>query len=91
MITQRGLVLRRKPTNYHSDKLRKMPIGHFYDVITNGFGIMFSYASRIQDPADRWRIAAYIRVLQASQNATEADIPAGTNLDAPAAPTEGGH
>ena len=81
MITQRGLVLRRKPTNYHSDKLRKIPVGHFYDVITNGFGIMFSYASRIQDPADRWRIAAYIRVLQASQNATEADVPAGTNLD----------
>jgi mono/diheme cytochrome c family protein len=89
MITQRGLVLRRKPTNYHSDKLRKIPIGHFYDVITNGFGIMFSYASRIQDPADRWRIAAYIRVLQASQNATEADVPAGTNLDAPAASTTG--
>jgi mono/diheme cytochrome c family protein len=84
MITQRGLVLRRRPTNYHTDKLRKMPVGHFYDVITNGFGIMFSYASRIPDPADRWRVVAYIRALQASQNATEADVPAGTNLDAPA-------
>ena len=94
MITQRGLVLRRKPTNYHSDKLRKMPIGHFYDVITHGFGIMFSYASRIQDPGDRWRIVAYIRALQASRNATESDVPPGTNLDEsarpPGPPTLGG-
>ncbi|MFN8220070.1 MAG: cytochrome c [Fimbriimonadales bacterium] len=68
MITQRGLALKKKPGNYHTDRLRKMPIGHFYDVMTNGFGIMYSYASRVE-PADRWAIAAYIRALQLSQHA----------------------
>jgi len=67
MIATRGLSLRREPGNYHTDRLRKMPLGHFYDVMTNGFGVMYSYASRIE-PEDRWKIAAYIRVLQASQN-----------------------
>lgn len=70
MIAQRGFALRRPPGNYHTDRLRKMPIGHFYDVITNGYGAMFSYASRIQDVNDRWAIVAYVRVLQKSQNAT---------------------
>jgi hypothetical protein len=79
MIAQRGLALRRQPGNYHTDRLRKMPIGHFYDVITNGYGIMFSYASRVE-PDDRWRIAAYIRVLQRSQFAKMTDLP--DNLDA---------
>ena len=46
----------------------KAPVGHFFDVMTNGFGAMPSYASRVE-PDDRWRIAAYIRVLQLSQNA----------------------
>jgi mono/diheme cytochrome c family protein len=78
MIAQRGLTLRRQPGNYHTDRLRKMPIGHFYDVITNGYGVMFSYAARVE-PDDRWRIAAYIRVLQRSQYAKLADLPA--NLD----------
>jgi len=75
MIAQRGLALRRQPGNYHTERLRKMPIGHFYDVITNGYGIMYSYASRVE-PDDRWRIAAYIRVLQRSQNAKPSDLPA---------------
>ncbi|MCS6831387.1 MAG: cytochrome c [bacterium] len=65
MIAQRGLALRRQPASYHTDRLRAMPIGYFYDVITNGFGVMYSYASRIE-PEDRWAIAAYIRVLQKS-------------------------
>ena len=68
MISKRGLSLRRPPANYHTDRLRKMPIGHFYDVMTNGYGVMFSYASRVE-PEDRWAIAAYIRVLQQSQHA----------------------
>ncbi len=76
MIAQRGFSLRRPPGNYHTDRLRKMPIGHFYDVITNGYGAMFSYASRIQDTKDRWAIVAYVRVLQKSQNATLNDVPA---------------
>jgi len=68
------LALRRQPASYHTDRLRKMPIGHFYDVITNGYGIMYSYASRVE-PDDRWRIAAYIRVLQRSRNAKLTDLP----------------
>jgi len=73
MISQRGLALARQPASYHTDRLRKMPVGHFYDVITNGFGVMYSYAQRVE-PADRWRIAAYIRVLQLSQNAKVTDL-----------------
>lgn len=68
MITQRGLALKKKPATYHSERLKKMPIGHFYEVMTKGFGVMYSYASRVE-PADRWAIAAYIRALQLSQNA----------------------
>lgn len=74
MIAMRGLSARRQPASYHTDRLRKMPIGHFYDVITNGYGVMYSYASRIE-PDDRWRIAAYVRILQRSQNAKLTDIP----------------
>lgn len=68
MIAQRGLALRRPPATFHTDRLRGMPVGYFYDVITNGFGVMYSYASRIP-PEDRWAIAAYVRVLQLSQHA----------------------
>ncbi len=68
MIAQRGYELRRPVGDYHTDRLRRMPTGHFYDVITNGYGAMFSYASRIE-PQDRWAIAAYIRALQLSQHA----------------------
>jgi cytochrome c553 len=80
MIAQRGLALRRQPGNYQTDRLRKMPIGHFYDVITNGYGVMYSYAARVE-PDDRWRIAAYIRVLQRSQQAKQSDIPADQHLE----------
>ena len=71
MIVQRGFP---QPPSYHIQRLRDAPVGHFYEVITNGFGAMYSYASRIE-PADRWRIAAYIRVLQFSQNAKIDDVP----------------
>ena len=71
-----GLVPRRgfkQPPSYHQDRLRGQPIGYFFDVITNGFGVMPSYASAV--PAqDRWAIAAYIRVLQMSQRAHLADL-----------------
>jgi hypothetical protein len=73
MIAQRGFSQRRPPGNYHTDRLRKMPIGHFYQVITEGYGVMYSYASRVETP-DRWAIAAYIRVLQTSQNAPVAEL-----------------
>ena len=65
-----------KPPSYHIPRLQKAPLGYFYDVITNGFGIMPDYASQIP-PEDRWKIVAYIRALQLSQNATRADVPAG--------------
>lgn len=64
MIVRRGFV---KPPTYNDDRLRNAPVGHFYDVITNGWGRMNSYASMIP-VADRWAIVAYIRALQISQN-----------------------
>jgi hypothetical protein len=54
--------------------LRNAPVGHFFDVMTNGYGTMYSYASRVS-VKDRWRIAAYIRALQLSQHATLDDVP----------------
>jgi mono/diheme cytochrome c family protein len=72
MIANRGLQLRRPVGNYHTERLRNMPVGHYYDVITNGYGAMYSYASRVE-PRDRWAIVAYIRALQLSQNASPAD------------------
>jgi cytochrome c553 len=64
MIVQRGFL---PPPSYHSDRLRNVADRHFYDVITNGFGAMYSYGDRVS-PSDRWAIAAYIRALQLSQN-----------------------
>jgi len=64
MIVRRGF---RRPPSYHTDQLRQAPVGHFYDVITNGWGSMPSYSAMIP-VADRWAIVAYIRALQLSQN-----------------------
>lgn len=87
MIVQRGFP---QPPSYHIQRLREAPVGHFYQVMTNGFGAMYSYAARI-DPADRWRIAAYIRVLQLTQNAKIDDVPEAdrAKLAAQAAQTTG--
>lgn len=71
-IVRRGFPL---PASYHIQRLREAPAGHFYGVITNGMGAMYSYADRL-DPADRWRIVAYIRVLQTARNSHLSDIPA---------------
>lgn len=65
MIVLRGL---RQPPSYHDPRLVNAPVGHFFDVMTNGYGAMYSYASRVPVD-DRWRIAAYIRTLQFSENA----------------------
>ncbi len=68
-----GMIVRRgfsPPPTYHDDRLRNAPVGHFFDVITNGWGKMSSYSYSIQ-PADRWAIVAYIRALQVSQNPDE--------------------
>jgi hypothetical protein len=71
MIVLRGFPA---PPSYHIDRLRDAPVGHFYDVITRGYGAMYSQAPRV-DPADRWAIAAYIRALQLSRHATLDDVP----------------
>ena len=71
MIVQRGL---KRPPSYHNERLRKAPIGYFFDVMTNGFGAMLDYSQQVY-PQDRWAIAAYIRALQLSQNAQVADVP----------------
>lgn len=74
----RGMIVRRgfkQPQPLWEDRLKAMPIGYFYDVMTNGFGIMPSY--KIQVPVDdRWAIAAYIRVLQVSQGSKLNELPA---------------
>ena len=63
MIVQRGFS---PPPSYYIPRLRAAPVGHFYDVITNGYGVMYSYNDRVR-PNDRWAIVAYIRALQATQ------------------------
>lgn len=77
----KGVIVRRgfpPPPSYHIERLRRAPVGHVYDVITNGYGVMYSYADRIQTPEKRWAVAAYVRALQFSE------FPKG--LDAAAAP-----
>jgi mono/diheme cytochrome c family protein len=102
MIALRGF---RHPPTYHQERLRKAPTSHFYDVMTNGFGAMPSYAE-VLTPEDRWKIIAYIRALQESQNATYGELNAddrqkleaaekageksGTGAPTPT-PTSGGH
>ena len=70
MVVQRGFPA---PPSYHIDRLRQAPAGHFFDVMTHGFGLMYSYAASVS-PEDRWRIAAYIRALQLSQHASMTDL-----------------
>ncbi|HET8796855.1 MAG TPA: cytochrome c [Thermoanaerobaculia bacterium] len=100
MIPSRGY---RRPPSFHTDKLRTAPTGHFFDVMTNGFGAMPPYRTMI-NTHDRWAIVAYIRALQLSQNTSAADLDDAARaklvlsgvegLDAPAEPAhgaEGGH
>lgn len=72
IVVQRGFP---KPPSYHIRRLREAPVGHFFDVITNGYGVMYPYRDRVK-PADRWAIIAYIRALQLSHEATLDDVPA---------------
>ena len=91
MVVQRGF---KAPPSYHTDRLRAMPVGYLFDVATNGFGAMPAYADQVP-PADRWAIVAYVRVLQYSQYAPLADLPAAgrtgleQGLGAPAGGEEG--
>jgi mono/diheme cytochrome c family protein len=72
MVVQRGFS---PPPSYMEPRLVQGPTQHFYDVQTNGYGAMYSFADRVR-PADRWAIAAYIRALQRSNDAAPADLPA---------------
>ncbi|MEI9981629.1 MAG: cytochrome c [Edaphobacter sp.] len=76
MIVQRGYM---KAGSFHSARLETAPLGHFFQVISNGYGAMPDYASQIT-PEDRWAIVAYIKALQLSQKATQADVPAGQEV-----------
>jgi mono/diheme cytochrome c family protein len=86
MIVRRGF---RRPPSYHTDRLRTVPHGYIFDVITNGFGAMQDYSAQIQ-PRDRWAIVAYIRALQLSEQAKLEDVPAADRaaLDSGVAPPD---
>jgi mono/diheme cytochrome c family protein len=75
MIAKRGFTLARPVGNYHTDRLRAMPVGHFFDVMTEGFGTMYPLRGRMS-PHDRWAVAAYVRALQASQHTPVSELPA---------------
>ncbi len=79
MVVRRGF---RPPPSFHIDRLRQAPVGHFFDVISNGFGAMPDYAQQIS-AKDRWAIVAYVRALQLSQNARVEDVPAGVRQGLP--------
>ncbi len=97
MVVQRG---HRQPPSFHIDRLRDAPPGYMFDVITSGFGAMPDYRMQIK-AEDRWAIVAYVKALQLSQHATEADVPEaergklnaapGTAHGAPSTPGTGGH
>ncbi len=72
MVAMRGM---KRPPSYHQERLRQVPNGYVYDVITNGFGQMLGYSAQIP-LRDRWAIIAYIRALQLSRNMKAADLPA---------------
>lgn len=73
MVVQRGF---RPPASFHEERLRNAEVGHFFDVMTNGFGAMPDYRQQIA-ARDRWAVAAYIRALQLSGHADRADVPGG--------------
>ena len=85
MIVRRGF---RRAASFNDDRLRQAPVGHFFDAITNGWGVMPSYAPQIPTE-DRWAIIAYIRALQLSQQTEQKEPAAVSTTGAPA--TGGGH
>jgi mono/diheme cytochrome c family protein len=84
MIVRRGY---RRPPTFHQDRLRDAPVGHFFDVITNGFGAMPDYAAQIR-VSDRWAVIAYVRALQVSQHANVADVPPNRRAELDVAPRQ---
>jgi len=91
--TGHGMVVRRGfkgPPSLHIDRLREAPVGYFFDVITNGFGVMSSYAEQVP-VADRWAIIAYIRALQLSQHANVSDLPENVKKELESESQRGSH
>jgi mono/diheme cytochrome c family protein len=86
VIPSRGFA--RRPPSYHIERLRTAPLGYFFDVISNGFGIMADYSAQIP-PRDRWCIVAYIRALQLSQAASVSDVPSGQKVPSEPPPFRG--
>ena len=86
MIVDRGM---KRPPSYHIDRLRQSPNGYYFDVITNGFGSMYSYSAQIP-PKDRWAIIAYVRALQLSRNVKASDLPESIRAKVLAGGTVGG-
>jgi mono/diheme cytochrome c family protein len=88
MIVQRGY---KQPSSFHVERLRALPPGYFFQVVTQGFGVMPGYAAQVP-PRDRWAIVAYVRALQLSQHAAVADLPPGerARLAAAGAPASAG-
>jgi mono/diheme cytochrome c family protein len=88
MIVRRGF---RRAASFNDERLRQAPVGHFFDAITNGWGVMPSYASQIP-VQDRWAIIAYIRALQLSQQNQPSQQGQAPAAPAPAAsvPSPGG-
>lgn len=82
MVVQRGF---KAPPSYHSEEIRRKPPGHYFDVITRGFGTMYSYAARVP-VRDRWAVVAYIQALQLSQRVPAAELTAADRTQ-----LEGGH
>ncbi len=77
MIVQRGY----KPAgNFHSARVLAEPVGHYFAVMTNGYGAMPDYSAQLT-PADRWAVAAYIRALQISQNSNQSEVPSGVQVE----------
>ena len=82
MIVRRGF---KQPPSFHTERLRKAPVGHFFDVETNGYGAMYSYSAQVP-PHDRWAIISYIRALQYSQNQKADTLSAEAKAKLPANP-----
>ena len=76
MIVQRGYA---KAGNFHTVRLQNAPLGHFFTVITNGYGAMPDYSAQLT-PQDRWAVVAYVKALQLSQNAQQADVASGQHV-----------
>jgi mono/diheme cytochrome c family protein len=85
MVVSRGF---KQPTSFHDERLLTSPPGHYFDVMTNGFGAMQDYSAQVP-VEDRWAIAAYIRALQLSQNAHLSDVPKADREELDKAPAEG--